>query len=179
MIANLVGANGVGKSTLLRLLAGLIQPHSGSVEYGNGWTDLRRLYIPCGLLFYSNMTLGQNLRLFADLYGAQRFNKAANAVLYQTGLEASMKEPVAQLSSGQIQAAALTLLFIVKPHVVFMDEPFVHLDVNTRRYFSGLFVNLANAGTTLILTEVSPSAQDREDQEVTISVSRNPVESLP
>jgi ABC-type multidrug transport system ATPase subunit len=155
-VTNLVGANGVGKSTMLRILAGLERPHTGGVEYRSGWQRLRRLYLPCNLEFYSHATLAQNLALFADLYGVNRSEADVDAMLYHSGLEAGMRSPVGQLSQGQRQAAALALVFIVKPDVVFIDEPFAHLDATLRSFFTELLGKLTERGTTLICTEVAP-----------------------
>jgi ABC-type multidrug transport system ATPase subunit len=155
-VTNLVGANGVGKSTMLRILAGLERPHSGAVEYCSGWQKLRRLYLPCNLEFYSYATLAQNLALFADLYGAARFDSDVDAMLYYSGLEPGMRFPVDRLSDGQRQAAALVLVFIVKPDVAFIDEPFAHLDATLTSFFTERLGKLTKRGSTLICTEVAP-----------------------
>jgi ABC-type multidrug transport system ATPase subunit len=153
---NLVGANGVGKSTMLRILAGLERPHTGGVEYCSSWRRLKRLYLPCNLEFYSHATLAQNLTLFADLYGANRSEPDVDAMLYHSGLEAGMRSPVGHLSQGQRQAATLALVFIVKPDVAFIDEPFAHLDATLRSFFTERLGKLTERGTTLICTEVAP-----------------------
>jgi ABC-type multidrug transport system ATPase subunit len=155
-MTNLVGANGVGKSTMLRILAGLERPHTGRVEYCSGWQRLRRLYLPCDLEFYGHATLAQNLALFADLYGTNRYEADVDAMLYHSGLEAGMRSPIGHLSHGQRQAAALALVFIVKPDVAFIDEPFVHLDATLRSFFTERLGKLTERGTTLICTEVAP-----------------------
>jgi len=155
-MTNLIGANGVGKSTMLRILAGLERPHTGGVEYCSVWQRLRRLYLPCNLEFYSHATLAQNLGLFADLYGANRFEPDVDAMLYYSGLESGMRSRVDRLSDGQRQAAALALVIIVKPDVAFIDEPFAHLDATMRSFFTKRLGKLTERGTTLICTELAP-----------------------
>jgi ABC-type multidrug transport system ATPase subunit len=123
-VTNLVGPNGVGKSTMLRILAGLERPREGSVERCSEWNKFSRMYLPCGLEFYSHATLAQNLNLFAELHGMSRSLSNIDAILYCSGLESRMNTSMGRLSHGQRQAAALALVFMVKPTIAFIDEPF-------------------------------------------------------
>ena len=94
--------------------------------------------------------------MFADLYGANRFEPDVDAMLYYSGLESGMRSPVDRLSDGQRQSAALALVFIVKPDVAFIDEPFAHLDATLRSFFTERLGKLTERGTTLICTEIAP-----------------------
>jgi ABC-2 type transport system ATP-binding protein len=77
-------------------------------------------------------------------------------MLYYSGLDPGIRSPVGRLSDGQRQAAALVLVFIAKPEIAFIDEPFAHLDATLRSFLTERLGKLTERGTTLICTEVTP-----------------------
>ena len=111
----LVGPNGAGKSTLLSVLAGALEPSTGSVErrVPTGWAPQRPA-------LYSRLTPRENVELFARLAGAPA-----------SGLDLP-ERPAAELSVGQLQRLNLGLAFLGEPRVLLLDEPTAALDDDRR-----------------------------------------------
>ncbi len=132
----IVGASGVGKSTLLRILAGLSSPSSGTVQVQSERSDTRR---PCGLVFQEARLLPwrrilANVELGLEglaLTGAQRRQRAVDA-LQLVGLSDYARRWPYQLSGGQRQRVGLARALAVQPDLLLMDEPFAALDAITR-----------------------------------------------
>ena len=153
-ITCLLGASGVGKSTLLRLLAGLLQDDGGTrVRCDDGaplagrvaWMDQRDLLLPwLGAL--DNVLLGARLR------GEPRDDETALALLEAVGMRAEAGEPPQALSTGMRQRVALARTLMERSPVVLMDEPFSALDVLTRHRLQALAVRLLAGRTVLMVT---------------------------
>lgn len=132
----LVGESGSGKSTLLRAIAGLENPHAGTIQIGaqqvwkgnKGWPAERR---PVGLVFqdyalFPHLTVAQNVR-----YGLRKNMKAQSRqqeVLELVGLEAYAQRYPHELSGGQQQRVALARALAPNPKILLLDEPFSNLD---------------------------------------------------
>lgn len=127
----LAGANGAGKTTLLRLLTGLTGPSAGTVRIDGEDPRRSRLRQRLGLLshqtqLYDDLTVRENLRFFARLYGAPP--GAADAALAGVGLAGRADTRVGVLSRGLQQRAALARATLHGPEVLLLDEPFTGLD---------------------------------------------------
>ena len=128
----LAGANGAGKTTMLRLLAGLTEPSAGLVRLDGqdprrSPAGRRRL----GLLshqtqLYGDLTARENLRFFARIYGVPA--RAADLALDRAGLSGRADTRVGVLSRGMQQRAALARATLHAPEVLLLDEPFTGLD---------------------------------------------------
>jgi ABC-type multidrug transport system ATPase subunit len=129
-ILGLLGPNGAGKSTMLAVLATLLRPSSGAVQYGThtaaSGAPLRSRIGILGhdLFLYPELTARENLAFFAGLYGAENSQAAADAALQRSGLA----DPVASFSRGMRQRVALERALIHGPRLVLLDEPFTGLD---------------------------------------------------
>lgn len=131
-ITGLFGPNGSGKSTLLRVVAGLLRPSSGRVVVG-GVDAARRAEIRHWIGYaghdpglYRNLTVNENLVLFARLYGVRV--ERVTEVLDAVGLGARANTLVGDLSAGLIRRAAVARAMLHEPQVLLLDEPYANLD---------------------------------------------------
>lgn len=136
-VCALLGANGAGKTTLLGILSTLVRASTGAVRYldGDKPRDVDdRLRADIGLLAHSSLCYGEldaleNLRFFATLYGADRGDARAHALLDEVGLERSARtRPVRTYSRGMVQRLALARALLGRPSLLLLDEPFTGLD---------------------------------------------------
>ena len=162
--AAIVGPSGVGKTTLLSLLAGLDTPSSGQITLAGTditacdeeeRTTLRAGRI--GFVFQSFQLLPgysalENVVLAAELANIPSPREAAIKALENVGLGHRLKHVPSRLSGGEQQRVALARAFVGKPQILFADEPTGNLDANTGAgIIEQLFALNADAGTTLIL----------------------------
>ena len=134
-IIGLLGPNGAGKSTLLNILATLISPSRGRVEYGGrtaaqGGADIRGRIGMLGhdLFLYPELTARENLVFFARLYGLPDVEAVAQANLARAGLADRGDDLVSGFSRGMRQRIALERALLHEPRLVLLDEPFTGLD---------------------------------------------------
>ncbi len=160
----IVGASGAGKSTLLGLLAGLDVPSSGKVWLGereltaldeDGRAAARADDV--GFVFQSfhllpSLTALENVMLPLELAAMPGAAKAARDALNTVGLDARRGHYPHQLSGGEKQRVAIARAFVVRPRVLFADEPTGNLDQRTGEAVIDLLFRLnTEAGTTLVL----------------------------
>jgi heme ABC exporter ATP-binding subunit CcmA len=134
-IIGLLGPNGAGKSTLLNILATLISPSRGRVEYGDrtaaqGGAEVRGRIGMLGhdLFLYPELTARENLVFFARLYGLPDAEAVAQARLARAGLADRGDDLVLGFSRGMRQRVALERALLHDPRLVLLDEPFTGLD---------------------------------------------------
>ena len=132
----LVGPSGVGKSTLVRLLAGLLRPSSGRIEYMN---QANGQLPSLGLMFQKDnlmpwRTAYENVRLPLEVQGvaAAAADDAVREMLDLVGLKGYETKYPAQLSGGMAQRIALARALVHRPSLLLLDEPFGALDALTR-----------------------------------------------
>ena len=160
----IVGASGSGKSTLLSLMAGLDTPSEGHVEIldvnlssldEDGRAKLRGDKV--GFVFQSfqllpALTAIENVMLPLELRGDANPEAAARDILQRVGLGERLQHYPRQLSGGEQQRVAIARAFVVKPSVLFADEPTGNLDTETgRAVVDLLFVLNQISGTTLVV----------------------------
>lgn len=134
-IIGLLGPNGAGKSTLLNILATLISPSRGRVEYGDrtaaeGGAEVRGRIGMLGhdLFLYPELTARENLVFFAQLYGLPDVRAVVQASLARAGLADRGDDLVSGFSRGMRQRVALERALLHEPRLVLLDEPFTGLD---------------------------------------------------
>jgi heme ABC exporter ATP-binding subunit CcmA len=134
-IVGLLGPNGAGKSTLLAILATLLAPSEGRVQYGSstpasGGAGLRARIGMLGhdLFLYPELTALENLTFFGRLYGVPETAARARQALERAGLGERAGDPVSSFSRGMRQRVALERALLHGPRLLLLDEPFTGLD---------------------------------------------------
>lgn len=158
-ICAMIGPSGCGKSTLLRVLAGLQTDYTGKVLVNGSAPNPKKDrigFVPqqYGLLnwatTYENAVLG--LKIKGDSLKAEKEN--ITSMLADLGLTTLQKKYPLQLSGGEQQRVAIARAFLLKPHILLMDEPFSALDAINREKMQSLFLDLwaKHAVTTVFVT---------------------------
>ena len=160
-IFGLVGPDGAGKTTTLRLLTGVMQATSGSaIVLGLDVTKdpepvrSRIGYVPQSSSLYIDLSVRENLQFHADLFGvprAERDRRMAELLAFSR-LEPFAKRLARNLSGGMRQKLALCAALIHRPEVLFLDEPTIGVDPVSRRDFWLLIYQLLQQGLTLLVS---------------------------
>ena len=157
-IIGLLGPNGAGKSTLLAMLATLLRPSAGSIQYGrlqatDAPPELRARIGVLGhdLFLYPELTARENLAFFAALYGQHDAEQTARAALERAGLADRGDDPVAGFSRGMRQRVALERALIHNPRLALLDEPFTGLDEASTMALVSRLRGLRESGAAIVL----------------------------
>lgn len=157
-IFGLVGPDGAGKTTVIRLLTGIIGPTAGDLKL---WGERRgeeikaRIgYVPQKFSLYGDLTVGENINLLASLYGAPAATARvyADQVLGFTRLRPFKDRLADNLSGGMKQKLALAAGLIHKPELLILDEPTTGVDPVSRREFWEMLYRLNKEGTTILVS---------------------------
>jgi len=154
-ITGLLGPSGSGKTTLMRAIVGVQIIQSGRVTVlgkSAGHKDLRHEigYLTQDPSVYSDLTVRENTRYFASLYGLS--SKAADAAIRDVGLADHAGQLIANLSGGQHSRASLACAIVSEPKVLVLDEPTVGQDPVLRDELWKRFRSFAESGTTLLVS---------------------------
>ncbi len=160
-IFGFLGSNGAGKSTTIRMLCGLLAPTSGSATVGGidvgrdpEGVKQRIGYMSQKFSLYELLTVDQNIRFYAGLYGlaARRFAERRRFVLQMAGLEGRERTLARDLPGGWRQRLALGCAILHEPPILFLDEPTGGVDPLSRRHFWRLIDELSQSGVTILVT---------------------------
>jgi ABC-2 type transport system ATP-binding protein len=154
-VTGLLGPSGSGKTTLMRAIVGVQQVRSGEVTVlgepaGSRGLRSRVGYVTQAPSVYADLTVRENLRYFAALYGMS--GREADAAIADVGLGDAVGQLVRDLSGGQQGRVSLACALVGSPEVLVLDEPTVGLDPVLRVELWGRFHALAEAGATLIVS---------------------------
>lgn len=160
-IFGFLGANGAGKTTAMRMLCGLSYPTSGSGNVA-GFDIMREGekikkhigYMSQRFSLYNDLTVWENMRLFAGIYGMSKkeTEKRATELLNQLNFISEKDTIVGALPLGWKQKLSFVIATIHSPEVVFLDEPTGGVDPITRRQFWELIYKATESGTTIFVT---------------------------
>jgi ABC-2 type transport system ATP-binding protein len=156
-----LGPNGSGKTTTIRMLCGLLAPSSGigrvlGFDVGRQAEQIRAQigYMSQKFSLYGDLTVRENLRFYAAVYGTPRREQPARIaeLVAMAGLAGREDELTSNLSGGWRQRLALGCAIVHRPHVLFLDEPTSGVDPEARRTFWELIYDLATSGVTIFVT---------------------------
>ena len=158
----IVGANGAGKTSLLRLLAGLCALSDGTgvvagIDLRTG--DLRQLRRRVGWLghegsFYDDLTVRENLVFAAR--ALERPTEDVAVVVNRMGLDRRADMATKQLSAGQRRRLGLAWLLLRRPELWLLDEPYASLDFEGRTFFDALLAEVVANGATVVVSAHDP-----------------------
>ncbi len=153
------GSNASGKTTLLRILAGILQAKDGTVKIG-GW-DIKKSaekalpmigVISHGTMTYPQLTVEENLKFFADIYNLSDKKERVTEVIDEMNLSKFRYDVVSSLSRGTRQRLAIGRAVLHRPKVILADEPFTGLDSKSKQKFIDIINKFKKAGGALVLT---------------------------
>ncbi len=155
----LCGVNGVGKSTLLRIVAGLLQPDKGIIRicgYDIG-RDPEEAKTKLGVIshksmVYPNLTAIENLSFFAGLYGVKDNKTRIDKLLRDVGLFSYRYDRAGTLSRGLLQRLAIARALVHQPTVLLADEPFTGLDGQASQHLISVLSDFVKNDGTILMT---------------------------
>jgi heme exporter protein A len=152
----LFGRNGAGKTTFLRIIAGLARPSAGAFKIQRGMTGQQPLRGAIGYLshhtsLYLDLTALENLRFFASLLDVPAGEEFLLGKIDQVGLAGREREPVRNYSRGMQQRLAIARAFLHEPDILLLDEPFTGLDHAGAGFLKNYLLKAHTAGKTCIM----------------------------
>jgi len=165
-IVALLGANGVGKTTLLECLAGVLRPTGGGVhwfgEAGSDSTSSRRWvgFLGHESSLYHSLTAWENLHFAGRMYGLDQPEDRVEEVLSSFQLKSHAHRPTGSLSRGMRQRLAIARAMLHEPVILMLDEPFTSLDDSARDSLEELLRAMRRSGMAILMTSHDP-AQSR------------------
>jgi ABC-2 type transport system ATP-binding protein len=172
-VFGLLGPDGAGKTTTLRLMCGLVDPSEGQVRVADfdvcSQLDAVRDrigYMAQRFGLYGDLTVEENMRFYGDLFGLGRGEREAlmTKLLRMTRMEPFAKRRAAQLSGGMKQKLALACTLLHRPRVLFLDEPTNGVDPVSRRDFWIILRQLVSEGLTVFLSTAYLDEAERCDR---------------
>lgn len=178
-VLGLFGHNGAGKTTMMKLILGVISPSKGKVEVMGMSPDSKEAwhcrskvgYLPENVSFYDQLTGLEVLTYFAKLKGFSK--KQAIDLLEQVGITYAMKRQVKTYSKGMRQRLGLAQAFIGEPKLLLLDEPTVGLDpIATRDFYKTVDQLKSNGSSVILCSHVLPGVEQHIDRAMILSTGQ-------
>jgi len=160
-IFGILGPNGAGKTTLISILCGILKPTTGSFSYqiGAEFIDEKNIkkhigYVPQDFAFYEELTPTENLAFFGAMYNLRKpeIETQSRKLLEILGLTSVANKKVETFSGGMKRRVNLAIGVLHQPKILFLDEPTVGVDVQSKRAIFNFLKQENKNGTTIIYT---------------------------
>ncbi len=155
----LIGPDGAGKTTAIRLMCGLLHADAGDVRVlgADPVREHRRVTDSVGYLsqrfsLYGDLTIDENIAFFAEIHGVEQYRERRDQLLELTQLTPFRKRRADRLSGGMKQKLALACTLIHQPDVILLDEPTTGVDPVSRREFWKLLSEFLSQGVTILMS---------------------------
>ncbi len=157
----LLGPNGAGKTTIIRILCGLLLPTDGTVSIGGfslkqNLGEIRKIIgvVPQDIALYPTLTAHENLKIYGGLNGltSKDLKNQADKWLNILGLDKNHRQPVNTFSGGMKRRLNLIAGLLHNPRILFLDEPTVGIDVQSKNVITQTLREINNKGTTIVYT---------------------------
>jgi len=173
-VTGLIGPDGAGKTTLMRLAAGLLVPDSGSIQVLGIDVVQQPLkvqasvgYMPQRFGLYEDLSVQENLDLYADLQGVAKGERAARyrELMHMTGLAPFTRRLAGRLSGGMKQKLGLACTLVRPPRLLLLDEPTVGVDpVSRRELWAIVYRQVKDEGMSVLLSTAYLDEAERCDE---------------
>jgi ABC-2 type transport system ATP-binding protein len=155
----LIGPDGAGKTTAIRLLCGLLHVDAGTVRVfdrdpvrDHAWVTARVGYLSQRFSLYGDLTIDENIEFFAEIHGVRDYKTRRDALLDMTQLAPFRGRLADRLSGGMKQKLALACTLVHEPELIVLDEPTTGVDPVSRREFWKLLSEFLARGITIVMS---------------------------
>jgi ABC-2 type transport system ATP-binding protein len=155
----LIGSDGAGKTTAIRLMCGLLRPDAGSVQVlGHDPVRAHRAvtervgYLSQRFSLYGDLTIDENIAFFAEVHGVWDYRARRDQLLEMTQLTPFRRRLADRLSGGMKQKLALACTLVHEPDLILLDEPTTGVDPVSRREFWKLLSEFLAQGITIVMS---------------------------
>ena len=177
----LLGGNGAGKSTTIKMLSGVLRPDGGDalIMGASVVSELQKVkphinVSPQETAVAPNLSVFENLRLIAGIYGAGKAasSDAADEMISAFGMDTIARRKAKTLSGGWQRRLSIAMALITKPEVLFLDEPTLGLDVLARRELWSEIAKLKGKMTVVLTTHYLEEAEALSDRVAVMACGR-------
>ncbi|HTP79223.1 MAG TPA: ABC transporter ATP-binding protein [Bacteroidota bacterium] len=182
----MVGPDGSGKTTIIRMLCGITMPTSGTVhvlgfDVKTQAEEVRKRigYLSQKFSLYGDLTIDENIEFFAEIHGVRKYNDRRNELLEFTRLTPFRDRLAEKLSGGMKQKLALACTLVHTPEIILLDEPTTGVDPVSRRDFWKILSSLLRTGITIVMTTPYLDEAERCSRVTLMNLGKNLMTGTP